>query len=104
MRPPIGSSRPPHRPLPVVVSGGQTGVDRAALDAALSEGLATDGWCPRGRRAEDGRIAKHYSLRETPLARVVQRVELTLDNEDRYPMEATYRNLADFRELSLVRE
>jgi len=57
----------------VVVSGGQSGVDRAALDAARLEGLATGGWCPRGRRAEDGRIAEHYRLSETPLARAIQR-------------------------------
>src|SRR5439155_15683320 len=39
-----------------VVSGGQTGVDRAALDVALELGLARGGWCPKGRKAEDGRI------------------------------------------------
>lgn len=49
-----------------VVSGGQTGVDRAALDAAMALGLACGGWCPRGRRAEDGPIPSRYPLRETP--------------------------------------
>lgn len=49
----------------VVVSGGQTGVDRAALDAARELGLPHDGWCPRGRRAEDGRLPDRYLLRET---------------------------------------
>jgi hypothetical protein len=48
-----------------VISGGQTGVDRAALDAALELGLDGGGWCPRGRRAEDGRIPDRYPLRET---------------------------------------
>lgn len=48
-----------------MVSGGQTGVDRAALDAALVVGLAIGGWCPRGRRAEDGVIPLRYGLRET---------------------------------------
>ncbi len=48
-----------------VVSGGQTGVDRAALDAAMALGLACGGWCPRGRRAEDGAIPSRYPLRET---------------------------------------
>src|SRR5262245_55320595 len=46
-------------------SGGQTGVDRAALDVALELGLPCGGWCPRGRRAEDGPIPDHYPLRET---------------------------------------
>ena len=48
-----------------IISGGQTGVDRAALDFALSRGLAHGGWCPKGRRAEDGPIAAHYCLTET---------------------------------------
>ncbi len=52
-----------------IISGGQTGVDRAALDAALSLGIEHGGWCPRGRRAEDGRIASRYRLRETQSSR-----------------------------------
>jgi hypothetical protein len=48
-----------------IVSGGQTGVDRAALDTGLALGLETGGWCPRGRLAEDGRIPDHYPLMET---------------------------------------
>ncbi len=48
-----------------IVSGGQTGVDRAALDAALIAGAECGGWCPRGRRAEDGPIAPRYPLIET---------------------------------------
>jgi len=49
-----------------IVSGGQTGVDRAALDVALQLGLSCGGWCPKGRLAEDGEIAAHYPLQETP--------------------------------------
>jgi hypothetical protein len=49
-----------------VYSGGQTGVDRAALDVAIESDLEHGGWCPQGRRAEDGSIPLHYHLRETP--------------------------------------
>jgi len=48
-----------------IISGGQAGVDRAALDAALALGIACSGWCPKGRRAEDGVIPAHYPLTET---------------------------------------
>lgn len=47
-----------------IVSGGQTGVDRGALDAALERGIPCGGWCPRRRQAEDGRIPERYPLRE----------------------------------------
>ena len=48
-----------------IISGGQTGVDRAALDVAIKNCVAHGGWCPRGRRAEDGNIAEQYQLKET---------------------------------------
>jgi hypothetical protein len=48
-----------------IISGGQTGVDRAALDVAMSLGLPCGGWCPAGRRSEDGVIPDHYPLVET---------------------------------------
>jgi len=48
-----------------IVSGGQTGVDRAALDAAMERAIPVGGWCPRDRRALDGPIAAHYPLTET---------------------------------------
>jgi hypothetical protein len=48
-----------------IVSGGQTGVDRAALDTAIELGIPHGGWCPRGRLAEDGRIPPRYRLRQT---------------------------------------
>ncbi len=53
------------RPLKII-SGGQTGVDRAALDVAIELGIPHGGWCPKGRRAEDGRIPDRYHLTETP--------------------------------------
>ncbi|MFO7722439.1 MAG: putative molybdenum carrier protein [Bacteroidales bacterium] len=52
-----------------IISGGQTGVDRAALDAALETGLETGGWCPPGKIAEDGIIPSRYPLTETPYDR-----------------------------------
>jgi hypothetical protein len=48
-----------------IVSGGQTGVDRGALDAAIALGISHGGWCPRGRLAEDGTIPPVYQLTET---------------------------------------
>ncbi|SDX29863.1 putative molybdenum carrier protein [Thiocapsa roseopersicina] len=58
-----------------VVSGGQSGVDRAALDAAVALGLPIGGWCPLGRRAEDGPIPDRYPLHETPSADYAERTE-----------------------------
>lgn len=47
-----------------ILSGGQTGVDRGALNAALRLGVVCGGWCPRGRRAEDGCIPLRYPVTE----------------------------------------
>jgi hypothetical protein len=47
-----------------IVSGGQTGVDRAALDVALQHGIDCGGWCPAGRLDEFGRIPEHYPVQE----------------------------------------
>ena len=47
-----------------VISGGQTGVDRAGLDAAFTAGFPIGGYCPKGRRAEDGIIPEQYPLIE----------------------------------------
>ncbi len=65
-----------------VVSGGQTGVDRAALDAALALGLPIGGWCPLGRRAEDGPIPDRYPLHETPSADYGERTEWNVRDSD----------------------
>lgn len=47
-----------------IVNGGQTGVERAALDVAMNNDIACGGWCPKGRRAEDGALAEKYPLVE----------------------------------------
>jgi hypothetical protein len=65
-----------------VVSGGQTGVDRAALDVALEMGIPCGGWCPRGRRAEDGPIPDRYPLRETPSAAYPERTAWNVRDSD----------------------
>jgi len=50
--------------LAKIVSGGQAGVDRGALDAALEAGFPCGGWAPEGRTAEDGRVPERYPLQE----------------------------------------
>src|SRR5262245_17242894 len=58
-----------------VISGGQTGVDRAALDAAMECGIPVGGWCPKGRQAVDGFVPRRYPLVETPSSGYPQRTE-----------------------------
>ena len=65
-----------------IVSGGQTGVDRAALDVALLLGFEIGGWCPRGRRAEDGPISENYPLTETKSADYGQRTVANVRDSD----------------------
>ena len=63
-------------------TGGQTGVDRAVLDVALASGLKVRGWCPKGRRAEDGPLHRRYPLSETPSADYAQRTEWNVRDSD----------------------
>jgi hypothetical protein len=70
-----------------LLSGGQSGVDRAALDVALARGIDYGGWCPQGGWAEDfgeppGLLAKYPKLKETPLADPAQRTEWNVRDAD----------------------
>jgi Circularly permutated YpsA SLOG family len=70
-----------------LISGGQTGVDRAVLDAAVERGIAYGGWCPKGGWAEDlptppGLLANYPQLQETPLADPAQRTEWNVRDAD----------------------
>ena len=65
-----------------IVSGGQTGVDRAALDFALANGVRHGGWCPKGRRAEDGVLDEKYNLHETPRRDYRQRTRWNVRDSD----------------------
>ena len=65
-----------------IVSGGQTGVDRAALDVAREVGIPSGGWCPRGRLAEDGPIDARYPLDETPSPDYTQRTRWNVRDSD----------------------
>lgn len=69
-------------PQLIIISGGQTGVDRGALDAALEAGAPCDGWCPAGRLAEDGPLAARYPLREMQGAEYVSRTRQNVIDSD----------------------
>jgi hypothetical protein len=65
-----------------IISGGQTGADRAALDWAIENGLSHGGWCPKGRKSEDGEIAPCYNLNETPNSNYLERTEWNIRDSD----------------------
>jgi hypothetical protein len=68
--------------LKKIVSGGQTGVDRGALDAAIELEIDHGGWCPAGRRSERGRIPARYHLSETMERNYVVRTERNVVDSD----------------------
>jgi hypothetical protein len=68
--------------LEKIISGGQTGVDTAGLSFALRHGLLHGGWCPRGRKREDGVIPGRFRLRETPSRGYLQRTHWNVRDSD----------------------
>jgi hypothetical protein len=65
-----------------IISGGQTGADRAALDWAIARGILHGGWCPAGRLAEDGAIPERYALIELPSGGYRQRTRANVLEAD----------------------
>ena len=65
-----------------IVSGGQTGADRAALDWAIEYEIPHGGWCPKGRLAEDGAIPAQYRLQESQSKNYLQRTEWNVRDTD----------------------
>ena len=68
--------------LKKIISGGQTGADRAGLDAAMELNIPIGGWCPKGRKAEDGPIDKKYPLQETKLGDYKVKTGLNVKDSD----------------------
>jgi hypothetical protein len=65
-----------------IISGGQTGADRMGLDWAIWHEIPHGGWCPKFRKAEDGKIPPQYQLTETPSSDYVQRTEWNVRDSD----------------------
>ena len=68
----------------IIISGGQTGSDRAALDIAIAYSIEYEGWCPKGQLAEDGQISKdlYKYLKETDSSEYCERTEKNIINSD----------------------
>jgi len=91
-----------------IVSGGQTGVDRAALDAAIALALPYGGWCPQGGWAEDlptppGLLARYPGLQETPSSEPAERTEGNVRDSDRTLILVDARGLAVSQGTALTR-
>ena len=85
-----------------ILSGGQTGADRAALDFAIEYGIPHGGWCPRGRRAEDGPIDERYQLHETPSRKYTQRTKWNVRDSDATVVFSLARELTGGSALTLA--
>ena len=65
-----------------IISGGQTGADRAGLDWAIKHCIRHGGWCPKGRKALDGPLDAKYQLKETPSEEYLERTEWNVRDSD----------------------
>jgi hypothetical protein len=65
-----------------IVSGGQTGADRAGLDAAIEMDIPQGGWIPKGRKTEDGGLPEKYQLKEMPTSSYAARTEQNVIDSD----------------------
>ena len=72
----------PRYPIDKIISGGQTGADRAALDFAIARNLPYGGWLPRGRKTEDGALDLKYRLQEMPTTDYAKRTEQNVIDAD----------------------
>ncbi len=84
-----------------IISGGQTGVDRAALDVAIERGIDWGGWCPKGGWAEDlteppGLLATYPHLKETPDRHPLQRTEWNVRDGDAILIVDRWRGFVRF--------
>ncbi len=68
--------------ISVIISGGQTGADRGALDFAIKAGIKHGGWCPLGRKAEDKIIPSKYLLKETNTSLYPARTRMNIRDSD----------------------
>ena len=92
-----------------LLSGGQSGVDRAVIDAAVERGIDYGGWCPKGGWAEDmavppGLLATYPNLRETPLADPAQRTEWNVRDADACMIVIEAAGLAVSKGTALARD
>jgi hypothetical protein len=72
----------PHNQAIKIISGGQTGADRAALDFAIKHGIPHGGWVPKGRKTEDGHLPEKYHLQEMPTGQYSKRTEQNILDSD----------------------
>jgi hypothetical protein len=83
-----------------IISGGQTGADRAALDFAIEHSIPHGGWCPAGRLAEDGKIHRRYRLKQTPSSVPAQRTEWNVRDADATVIFSIRRTLSGGSKLT----